>query len=130
MGLLDTLLIILIISASVLCIALVFYIWKLYLSVKAIQGDLSKLTNNLQPLIDSTSQLASNLTDMSDNARGQLNTSKNIVTSIKERVDTILDFEQYVREGIEGPIRTFIREITAINNGVNTFLTKYRNKNN
>jgi len=130
MGLLDILLIILIISASILCIALIFYIWKLYLSVKAIQDDLSKLTNNLQPLIESTSQLAGNLTDMSDNARGQLATSKSIVTSIKQRVDTILDFEQYVREGIEGPIRTFIREITAINNGVNTFLTKFRNKNN
>jgi hypothetical protein len=67
---------------------------------------------------------------MSDNARGQLDTSRNIVKSIKERVDTILEFEEYVRKGIEGPVRTFIREIMAINNGINTFLTKFRNKDN
>lgn len=130
MSLLDILLVILIISASALCIALIYYIWKISLSVKAIQDDLDKVSTNLEPLIESTSQLANNLSNMSDNARGQLDTSKNIVTSIKERVDTILDFEEYVRTGIEGPVRTFIREITAINNGLNTFLTKFRNKDN
>jgi len=130
MNLLDIFLVILIISASILCIALIFNIWKISSSVKAIQNDLSRLSNNIQPLIDSTSKLASNLSDMSDNAKDQLDTSKNIVTSIKNRVDTILEFEEYVRQGVEGPLKTFIREITAINNGINTFLTKFRNRRN
>ena len=130
MNLLDILLVILIISASLLCLALIYYIWKISLSIKAIQDDLSQLSTNLEPLINSTSQLANNLSDMSDNARGQLDTSRNIVTSIKERVDTILEFEEYVRKGIEGPVRTFIREIMAINNGINTFLMKFRKKDN
>lgn len=94
------------------------------------EADLKQLSNNLDRLLNSTSNLAHNLTDMSNNVRGQLDTSKNIIISIKERVDKILEFEEYVRKGIEGPVRTFIREITAINNGINTFLTKFRNKNN
>ena len=130
MNLLDILLVILIISASALCIALIYYIWKISISIKAIQDDLSKLSADIEPLIDSTTQLANNLSNMSENARGQLDTSKNIVLSIKDRVDKILEFEEYVRKGIEGPVRTFIREIMAINNGINTFLTKFRNKDN
>jgi len=130
MNLFDILLVILIISASLLCIALIYYIWKIFLSIKAIQDDITKLSDNLQPLIDSTSQLANNLSNISDNARGQLDTSKNIVRSIKERVDTILEFEEYLRRGIEGPVKTFIREITAINTGLNTFLSNFRKKDN
>ncbi|UCH66597.1 MAG: hypothetical protein JSW63_05575 [Ignavibacterium sp.] len=130
MNLLDILLIILIISASALCIALIYYIWKISLSIKAIQENVSKLSTDLEPLIESTSQLANNLSNMSENARGQFDTSKSIVLSIKNRVDKILEFEEYVRKGIEGPVRTFIREITAINNGINTFLEKFRNKTN
>lgn len=130
MNLLDILLVILIISASLLCIALIYYLWKISISVKSMEADLKQLSTNLERLINSTSILANNLTDMSNNVRGQLDTSRNIITSIKERVDKILEFEEYVRKGIEGPVRTFIREITAINNGINTFLTKFRNKNN
>jgi hypothetical protein len=92
------------------------------------EADLKLLSTNLERLINSTSNLANNLTDMSNNMRGQLDTSKSIVLSIKDRVDKILEFEEYVRKGIEGPVRTFIREITAINNGINTFLEKFRNK--
>jgi uncharacterized protein YoxC len=130
MNLLDILLVILIISASSLCIALIYYIWKISISIKAIQDDVSKISTDLEPLIESTNQLANNLSNISDNARGQLDTSRNIVTSIKDTVDKILEFEEYVRKGIEGPVRTFIREITAINNGINTFLEKFRNKAN
>ena len=130
MNLLDILLVILIISASSLCIALIYYIWKISISIKAIQDELSKISTDLEPLIESTTQLANNLSNISDNARGQLDTSRNIVTSIKDTVDKILEFEEYVRKGIEGPVRTFIREITAINNGIITFLEKFRNKAN
>jgi len=130
MNLLDILLVILIISASSLCIALIYYIWIISISIKAIQDDVSKISTDLEPLIESTTQLANNLSNISDNARGQLDTSRNIVTSIKDTVDKILEFEEYVRKGIEGPVRTFIREITAINNGINTFLEKFRNKAN
>ena len=128
MNLLDIFLIILIISASALCFALIFYLWKISVSVKAMEDDLKQLSINLDRLINSTSILANNLTDMSNNVKGQLDTSRNIVTSIKERIETILEFEEYVRKGIEGPVRTFIREIMAINNGINTFLKKIRIK--
>jgi uncharacterized protein YoxC len=130
MNLLDILLIILVISASVLCIALIYYIWKISNAVKAIQNDISELSVILQPLLNSTTQLSNSLNEITDNAREHLDISKNVVTSIKDRVDTILEFESKVRGGVEGPVMSLISEITALNNGLNAFLNVFRKKNN
>ncbi len=130
MNLLDILLILLVISASALCIALIYYVWKISNAVKSIQNDIGELSANLKPLLISTAELSSNLNEISDNARQHLDISKNVVTSIKDRVDTILEFEAKVRSGIEGPVMSLIREITALNNGFNSFLNVLRKKNN
>ena len=126
MNLIDILLAILIITASALCIALIFYIWKISSAIKAMQADISELSTNIQPLLNSTTELSNNLKEITDNAKEHLDISKDVVTSVKERVDTILQFEENVRSGIQGPVMSFIREITALNNGLNTFLSYFR----
>src|SRR3990172_5943786 len=128
MNLVDILLIILLIMASALCIALIYYLWRIAHSVKAMRTDLSNLTANLEPLITSTSALTQNLSEIVENAKGHFEISKNIVSSVKDRIDTILEFETNVRRGIEGPVMSFIREVTAINNGLRTFLSYFRKK--
>jgi uncharacterized protein YoxC len=129
MSLIDILLVILLIVASVLCITLVYYLWKITQSSKSIQEDIDKLSTDMQPLINSTSELAQNLSEITENARGHVEMSKNIVESVKDRVDTILKFEENVRNGIEGPIMSFIKEITAIYNGFHTFINNLKKKN-
>jgi uncharacterized protein YoxC len=129
MSLIDILLIILLIAASALCIALIYYLWKIAQSVKSIQTDMSNLSTNLQPLINSTSELAQNLSEITENARGHIDLSKNIIESVKDRVDTILEFEENVRKGFEGPIMSFIKEITAIYNGFHSFINNLKKKN-
>lgn len=93
------------------------------------QKDINELSINLQPLLKSTTELSDNLKEITDNAKGHLDISRNVVTSIKDRVDTILQFEENVRSGIEGPVMSFINEITALNNGLKTFLSYFRKKN-
>lgn len=124
----DILLVVLIIAATVLCIALIYYIWKISNTVKAMQVDINELSKNLQPLLNSTTELSNNLKEITGNAKAHVDISKNVVLSIKDRVDTILQFEEKVRRGIEGPVMSFIQEITALNNGLNTFLSYFRKK--
>jgi uncharacterized protein YoxC len=128
LNLIDYLLAVLIIVASALCIALIYYIWKISKSVKAIQADINDLSERIQPLINSTTELSNNLNEITGSARGQIDMSKSVVTSIKDRVDTILNFEEKVRGSIEGPVTSLINEITAISNGITTFLNQIKNK--
>lgn len=129
MDLIDFLLALLLLAASALCIALIYYIRKISNSIKAVQKDLNELSENIQPLIKSTTELSDNLREITNSAKGQIDLSRSVVTSIKDRVDTILKFEENVRGGIEGPVMSFIREITAIGKGLTTFLSYFRNKN-
>ena len=124
----DILLVVLIIAATALCIALIYYIWKISNTVKAMQVDINELSKNLHPLLISTTELSNNIKEITGNAKAHVDISKNVVLSIKDRVDTILQFEEKVRRGIEGPVISFIKEITALNNGLNTFLSYFRKK--
>ena len=93
------------------------------------QEDINELSKNLNPLIISVNEISDNLKEITGNAKAHVDISKNVVLSIKDRVDTILNFEDKVRRGIEGPVMLFIKEITALYNGLNTFLSYFRNKN-
>ena len=128
MNLIDFLLALLLLTASALCIALIYYIWKISNSLKSVQRDVNELSTKIQPLINSATELSNNLNEITDSARGHVNMSRDVVTSIKDRVDTILSFEEKVRGGIEGPIMSVIKEFSAISNGLSTFLNNIRKK--
>lgn len=128
MSFIDILTIILIISASALCIALIYYLAKITASVKAIQKNIDEISSNINPLIVNVSELSEKISVITEDAKGQIQSSKNIVQNVKNRVDTILTLEERVRGGIEGPLMTLVTNFRAIANGLNTFLG-YFNKN-
>jgi len=126
MSFIDIFTIILLISASALCIALIFYLAKITSSVKAMQKDLNEISAKINPLIVNVSELTEKISTITEDAKGQIQTSKNIVQSVKNRVDTILSLEERARDGIEGPLMTLVTNFRAIANGLNTFLSYFK----
>jgi len=129
MTLLDILLVILILAASALCVALIIYLAKITRSFSSMQKDLNEISTNFNPLIKSVSDLAEKLSSITENAQDQLDVSRSIIYTIRDRVDTILDLKEKVRTGIEVPILSVVRNLKAISNGVNTFLSYFRKNN-
>jgi uncharacterized phage infection (PIP) family protein YhgE len=101
---------------------LIVYLGKITKSIQELQKDISDLSDKLEPLVFSLADLTTKLSDLSDQAKRQLEATKGIVFSVKDRVDTILKFEEKIRAGIDGPISGFLTQIKAISNGVSTFL--------
>ena len=126
MSFIDILTIILLISASALCIALIFYLAKITSSVKAMQKDLNEISSKINPLIVNVSELTEKISTITEDAKGQIQTSKNMVQSVKNRVDTILSLEEKVRSGVEGPLMMLVTNFRAIANGLNTFLSYFK----
>ena len=122
MSLIDILTAIVLILVSALVVFLIVYLGKITRSILLLQQDVSKLSDRLEPLVTSLSELTSKLSDIGDQAKLQLDTTKGIVFSVNERVKTILEFEEKIRTGIDGPISGLLNQIKAISNGVNTFL--------
>ena len=123
MTLIDVLTVVVLILVSALIVFLIFYLGKITRSIQDLQKDISVLSDRLEPLVSSLSDLTSKLSDLSDQAKKQLEATKGIVFSVKDRVDTILAFEEKIRAGIDGPVMGFINQFKAISNGVSTFLS-------
>lgn len=113
-------------SASVLCLALVFYIRKITNSIGKIEADIRELANEMKPLIHSYTELSDRINYLTDDVQNEVNSLHGIVGNVKERIDVVLKLEEKVRRGIEGPLYELSKNISAVINGVNTFWNAYR----
>ena len=128
MELVNIFYIILLASASGLCIALIFYLYKITRSVNKIEVDIKDLTQQIKPLIASTTNLSEKLNFISDEAKQPIIIVKEVVEDIKDRIDIILEFEEKLRKGVEGPLTKLLNTLSGINNGVNAFGDNYKRR--
>ena len=113
--------IILLLAASALCVFLIIYFNRITKSITRIEDNIKNLSTEIKPLIESTTALSNNINEITEGAKGQLDITKSIVTNVKDRVDLILNYEEKIREGVEGPVFGLIKNLSAISKGIETF---------
>jgi len=128
MDIVQILTIVLIVSASALCIALIFYLNKMVKSVQSVNNDIHELSANLKPLIQSTLELSDNLNRITSDAKDQLKISRSIISDFRERADKILSIENKIRSGVEDAVMPFVKNLHAISAGVESFWRNFKNK--
>ena len=128
MELVNIIYIILLASASGLCIALIFALYRITRSIGKIEIDIRDLTNQIKPLIASTTNLSEKLNFISDEAKQPIIIVKEVVEDIKDRIDVILEFEDKLRKGVEGPLTKLLNSISGISNGINAFWDSYKRR--
>ena len=128
MELVNIFYIILLASSSGLCIALIIYLYRITRSVTKIEIDIKDLTRQIKPLIASTTNLSEKLNFISDEAKQPIIIVKEIVEDIKDRIDVILEFEDKLRKGVEGPLTKILNSISGISNGINAFWDSYKRR--
>lgn len=120
--------IVLLVSASALCIALIFYVNKIVKSVQAINKNLNELSTNLKPLLDSTTELSDNLNKFTAEAKNQLGISRSILNDFRDRADKLLSFEDKIRSGVEDAVLPLFKNLRAVGVGVESFWRNFKNK--
>jgi hypothetical protein len=128
MDTIEILTVVLLISASALCAALIYYIYQIVKSVHSISAEIKGLSYKLNPLIESTFVLSGKLTHITDEAESQLQISKSIVSDIRDRTDKILSMETKIRNRVEDTVMPIVKNINAVGVGVGAFWRKFRNK--
>ncbi len=117
---------ILLLSAAMLCIALIFYVKRIVHSVEELNTEVKNLNSSLNPLIKSTVVLAQNLNDFSVEAKEQMKVTKKIIEDVKLRVEKIIEFEEKIRSGIEDYTKPFLSNLFALKNGISVFWRKIK----
>ena len=128
MELVNIFYIILLASSSGLCIALIIYLYRITRSVNKIELDIKDLTRQIKPLIASTTNLSEKLNFISDEAKQPIIIVKEVVKDIKDRIDVILEFEEKLRKGVEGPLTKLLNSLSGISNGINAFWDSYKRR--
>lgn len=121
MNTIEILTIIMLTSASALCIALIYYIYKIAKSVNSISSDIKGVSFKLSPILQSTFVLSEKLAHVTDVAESQLQISKSIVNDIRDRADIILNIESKIRGGIEDTAIPLLRNFRALRKGFDSF---------
>ena len=120
--------IVLIVCASALCIALIYYSSKIVKSVQSINKDLNELSSNLKPLIRSTTDLSDNLNKITSEAKDQLRISRSILSDFRERADELLSIEDKIRSGVEDAVMPLFKNLNAVGKGIESFWRNFKNK--
>jgi len=128
MNLTEILTVILLISASALCIALIYFIYQIVKSVQSISLNIEEFSFKLHPLIESTLELSEKLNHITYEVESQLQISKSIFSDIRVQADKILNIETKIRNGIEDAVIPFGKNIHAVGKGIDAFGRRFRNK--
>ena len=113
--------IILLISASLLCFALIFYLHRITNSIRDVQVDIRDLSEKIKPLIETSAELTEKLNDLSAEAKGQVTIVKETIGKVVDRVEAILALEEELRKGFEKPLNGLLTNLSAVSNGISTF---------
>lgn len=127
MSVVDIFIILLLLTASALCIALMFGLKRIVQSVSMLQRDVNDLTTSLKPLIESTQSLTNKVIVVTEETKNQLHVSKSIINDVRLRVDQLLEFEGKVKDGFENSVMPLINNLSAIVKGFDAFWKKYKN---
>ena len=128
MNLTEILTVILLISASGLCIALIYFIYQIVKSVQSISLNIEEFSFKLHPLIESTLELSEKLNHITYEVESQLQISKSIFSDIRAQADKILNIETKIRSGIEDAVIPLGKNLHAVGQGIESFWRSFRNK--
>ena len=114
-------LIILLLSASALCIFLIIYFNRITKSVENLNVELHNIADQITPVVESLQILSKNLSYLSDDVRTEINKVRWIIDEIKLRAELIFNFEENIREKIGAPAENLIKNLEAIKRGFSVF---------
>lgn len=124
----EILTVILLISASALCIALIYFLYQIVKSVHSISLNIEDLSFKLMPLIESTRKVSEKIIHITNEIESQLQISKSLVSDIRERADKILEVETKIHNRIENAVMPIIKNVNAAGIGVGSFWKSYKQK--
>lgn len=113
-------------SASVLCIALVFYIKRIIKSFEKMQADISRMADEINPMLESIESLTHSVNKITTHAEEQMKSISWIINTVKSQVVDLLEVEKKIRQGIEGPVQSLITNLSAVKKGIATFVQRLK----
>ncbi len=106
---------------SILSIYLIFSLKKITGSVERIEKNMVDLQQKVTPVLDNALFITENIKEISTDIKINLDKVDSLVNSVKDRTESILEFEKNAQDKIEFQVNNTLNLVSAISTGVRTF---------
>ena len=113
-------------SASALCIALIFYIKRITKSFEKMQADINRMADEIHPMLESLESLTHSVNKITAHAQEQMNSVSWIIDTVKSQVVNLLEMEKKIRQGIEAPVQNLTTNLNAVKKGIAAFVQRLK----
>ena len=115
--------IILFVVLSVLSIYLMVSLKRITGSVERIEKDMGELQQKVAPVLDNALTVTENIKEISTDIKNNIDKVDTLVTSVKDRTESLLEFEKSAQDKIEFQVNNTLNLVSAISTGFRTFFT-------
>ena len=119
MNVIDILLIILILSASALCIFLIFYLKKLVDHVEAVREDVHELVEKTTPVLENLDDVTRRANRIVLEVENYWNEIDSSIKKVRERISGLTSLKRYT--DAENPVSELIKNVKALTKGFVAF---------
>lgn len=119
----DIFIVILLLSASVLCIYLVYTLKKLTESIKVMQNDIDKLVSSTLPVLENINEVSEKALRLVSLAEHQVNSLQTRLENLKSNFQPLFSFS---KPGAQNSVTEFITNLRAISKGIITFVKELK----
>ena len=126
MNLIDVLLIILILSASALCIYAIIYLKRLTEHIEAVRKDVHELVERTTPILENledVTQRANRIVLEVGNYWDEIDRS---IKNLRERISNFTSFSKF--HDVEYPAKDLIKNIKAFAKGISAFWQEFKQR--
>jgi len=121
---LDIFLIILSISATLLCIYLIFTLKKLVIQMNELQKDIKNLVDNTIPVLKNINDVTLKANRIVSSAEDYWEGIERSIENVRSKFSKLTNITRY--DGADLPARNFIQNIKAISRGISAFWQEFR----
>ncbi|MCC6548547.1 MAG: hypothetical protein IT279_00610 [Ignavibacteriaceae bacterium] len=98
----------LLLSASALCIAIIVYIGRITRKIEEMQSDIKKISEQVSPLVDSLQLISRSVAELTEKLNKQVSEVEWIVSEVKDKIETVKNFSTVFRTGIEDRMKSLL----------------------
>ena len=121
---LDILLIILVASAIVLCVYLIFSLKKINVTLNQLQNDVHNISEKTLPILDNLQQVSEKINNITERAANQINDLTNSIQKVKDKIFFLKPRDK--KSSSENPVNNLIKNLSAVSKGIIAFWQKLR----
>jgi uncharacterized protein YoxC len=121
--------IILFIVLSISAVYLIISLKKISAAVDKLENTVGQMETKLEPVLDNALVVSENMKQITTSVNGQMAKVDSIVESVKERAESIIDFEKKAQRELETHVFDSLNFISAIVTGVKTFAGRIKGTN-